>query len=104
MRSPSSSPTRRRSISFIPRSTQYKVPLIRNNRLTISRPLSSRTKVHPQGGTILHMLNSESSALLAVSIAFPVLAGVFVILRFAARRVRSAPEVDDWITFGALVT
>lgn len=58
---------------------------------------------NPAVSVTLGMSNSEASALLAVSIAFPILAALFVVLRFLARRVRSGAELDDWITVGALV-
>lgn len=49
-------------------------------------------------------MNSIETATLGVSIAFPIFALVFVILRFAARRVRSTPpKADDWAVVVALV-
>ena len=50
------------------------------------------------------MYTSEANAVLAISVIFPLLATIFVALRFAARNVKStAIGADDWTIAIALV-
>lgn len=51
------------------------------------------------------MYTSTANGILAVSIAFPLLAALFVALRFVARRLKGiSPQADDWTTLIALVS
>ena len=51
------------------------------------------------------MYTSTANGILAVSIVFPLLAALFVALRFAARRLKSiSPQADDWTTVISLVS
>ncbi|CAG8948662.1 hypothetical protein HYFRA_00001782 [Hymenoscyphus fraxineus] len=49
------------------------------------------------------MMNPTESALLGVSIAFPLLATISVGLRFKARKIKSSLQADDWVTLVALI-
>jgi hypothetical protein len=43
-------------------------------------------------------------AFLALSIVFPIIAGIIVLLRFKARKLTKQPlEADDWLAVAALV-
>jgi hypothetical protein len=48
-------------------------------------------------------MNSTAVGLLSVSIIFPLLSLLAVLLRFWARRLRSSPEADDWVIVCAQV-
>ena len=50
------------------------------------------------------MYTAVADGAFAISIVFPVLAAIFVMLRFIARKIKSISfQADDWIVLSALV-